>query len=126
MRFTAIVLGLLAAFLPEAALPQAPSGDLPTFLQQMAFAPYDLEQLHKGNVVVKMPRTAETREVVVFAIMHLAFSADYFVDHVRDIVNFSKSDHVLQAGKFSSTPWGGGPRARPAPPPIHCQPTEST
>jgi hypothetical protein len=36
--------------------------------------------------------------------MPIDISADFFVERVRDIVNFTKSDHVLQSGKFSNPP----------------------
>jgi hypothetical protein len=42
--------------------------------------------------------------VAVFAVMPIDVTADFFIESVRDIVNFSKSDHVLEIGKFSNPP----------------------
>src|SRR6185295_2666275 len=63
-----------------------------------------LGMLESGKIVVRLPDTPETREVAAFAIMRLDVPADFFVDRVRDIVNFKKSDNVLQIGKFSNPP----------------------
>ena len=42
--------------------------------------------------------------MAAFAIMRLDVPAEFFIDKVRDIVNFKKSDNVLQIGKFSDPP----------------------
>ena len=42
--------------------------------------------------------------MAVFAVMPLDVTADLFIERVRDIVNFSKSDHLLQSGKLSNPP----------------------
>jgi hypothetical protein len=46
----------------------------------------------------------EAREVAAFAIMRLQVPSDYYVARFLDIVNFKKSDNVLQIGKFSNPP----------------------
>jgi hypothetical protein len=84
---------------------QSPAPELQTFLRtQLGFTPYELGALEKGEILAKLPRTPETREVAAFAVMRLDIPADYFVEKVRDIVSFKKSDNVLQIGKFSDPP----------------------
>src|SRR4030095_9581973 len=84
----------------EPALPEPQ-----TFLRkQLAFTSLELSALESGQIIVKLPKTAETREVAAFAIGRLDVSADFFLKKMRDIVNFKKSDNVLQIGKFSDPP----------------------
>jgi hypothetical protein len=88
-----------------AMLAQAPQPEPYTFLRkQLAFSPTELATLETGQILVKLPKTPETREVAAFAIMRLDVPTDFFVERVRDIVNFKKSENVLQIGKFSSPP----------------------
>jgi len=70
----------------------------------MEFTAPELTELDKGKVLVKLPKTPETREVAVFAVMPIDVTADVFTEKVRDIVNFSKSEHLLQTGKLSNPP----------------------
>jgi hypothetical protein len=85
---------------------QTHSGHEPqTFLQnQLAFTANELSSLEQGQTIVRLPKPTETREVAVFAIMRLDVPEDFFLHRMRDIVNFKKSDNVLQIGKFSDPP----------------------
>lgn len=56
------------------------------------------------KIIVRLPITSETREVAAFAIMRLDVPTDFFIERVRDIMNFTKSDNVLQIGRFSNPP----------------------
>jgi len=90
----------LALLLAQTPLPQPHS-----FLRRDAgFTSQEIGNLEKGEIVIKLPKTQEVREVAVFAIMRVDVPADYFIDRVRDIVSFKKSDNVLQIGKFSNPP----------------------
>jgi hypothetical protein len=76
-----------------------------TFLRkQLDVTASDLSRLEQGEIIVKLPKTAETREVAAFAIMRLDVPSEFFVEHVKDIVSFKKSDNALQIGKFSNPP----------------------
>jgi hypothetical protein len=66
--------------------------------------PLELSNLEKGQTIVKLPKTSDTREVAVFAIVRLDVSSPFFVDSVRDIVRFKTGDNVMQTGKFSNPP----------------------
>lgn len=96
----------LLVFWFSAALPaQTPVPQPQTFLrQQLAVTPYELGSLEKGQIIVKLPRTPETREVAAFAVMRLDVPSEFFLEKVRDIETFKKSDNVLQIGKFSNPP----------------------
>lgn len=84
----------------EPALPEPQ-----TFLRkQLAFTSLELSALESGQIIVKLPKTAETREVAAFAIGRLDVPAEFFLKRVRDIVDFKKGDNVLEVGKFSDPP----------------------
>ena len=101
LRFGFLIFHSAAAALLAQTLQPEPY----TFLRkQLAFSPAELITLENGKIIVKLPKTAETREVAAFAIMRLDVHADFFVERVRDIVNFKKSENVLQIGKFSNPP----------------------
>jgi hypothetical protein len=71
---------------------------------QLAFTPAEMAALDREQIVVRLPKTAEAREVAAFAIMRLNVPAEFFLEKVHDIVNFKKSDNVLAIGKFSDPP----------------------
>ena len=99
------LLFLRSGFLAAVVLAQAPQPEPYTFLRQhLAFTPAELITLENDKILVKLPKTPETREVAAFAIMRLDIPADFFVEKVRDIVTFKKSEKVLQIGKFSNPP----------------------
>jgi hypothetical protein len=96
-----VISSLLAITLPG----QTPTHTLQEFLQkQLAFTASELGAMDKGQIVVRLPKTPEAREVAAFAIMRLDVPSEFFLEKVRDIVNFKKSDNVLQIGKFSNPP----------------------
>src|SRR5215470_16627419 len=72
--------------------------------RQLGFTPLEMGDLERGQIVVKLPATVESREVAALAIMRLRVPSDYYVARFQDIVNFKKSDNVLQIGKFSNPP----------------------
>jgi hypothetical protein len=101
-----VTAGLLVLALTTAVLfAQAPGADLEMFLRQhLAFTSLEIGELEGGQILVKLPATMESREVAAFAIMRLRVPADYYLSKFSDIVNFKKSDNVLQIGKFSNPP----------------------
>ena len=105
MRRT-ITLSLLSLGVAAAALfAEATPPQLDMFLRrQLGFTPLEMGDLEKGQIVVKLPPTLESREVAAFAIMRLRVPSDYYVNRFQDIVNFKKSENVLQIGKFSNPP----------------------
>src|SRR4051812_30245711 len=101
-----ITFSLLAFGIAAAALfAQATPSQLDTFLKkQLGFTALEIADLERGQIVVKLPPTMEGREVAAFAIMRLQVPFDYYVASFVDIVNFKKSDNVLEIGKFSNPP----------------------
>jgi hypothetical protein len=98
---TSLLLCSVAAALFAQPLP----ADLDMFLRShLAFTTLDIGELDRGQVVVKLPPTMEQREVAAFAIMRLRVPSDYYVNKFQDIVNFKKSENVLEVGKFSNPP----------------------
>jgi len=76
-----------------------------TFLtKQLAFTTSDFTALEHGEIIVRLPKTTETREVAAFAIGRLDVPVEFFLNRMRDIVQFKKSENVLQIGKFSDPP----------------------
>jgi hypothetical protein len=98
----AFVVGLLISC---SVLAAQTSTEPQTFLRrQLGFTTPEVNSLDAGQIVVKLPKTTETREVAAFAIMRLDIDEEFFIDRVRDIVRFKKSENVLQIGKFSNPP----------------------
>ena len=108
MRFTKFRMLLLTSCIfaaPAFELAQTPQPEPYTFLRkQLKFSRTELLTLEDGKIIVRLPETPEAREVAAFAIARLDVTREFFVQRVRDIVNFKKSEHVLQIGKFSSPP----------------------
>src|ERR1043165_7582077 len=103
-RFRFLGSGLLM-LLSAVLLSEVPQPEPYTFLRkQLAVTPAELITLENNKIIVKLPKTPETREVAAFAIMRLDIPTDFFIEKVRDIVTFKKSEKVLQIGKFSNPP----------------------
>ena len=100
-----IRLSILICSLSVLLVAQIPQPEPETFLRkQLGFTASELGNLERGDIIVRLPKTTETREVAAFAVMRLDVPAEFFVDRVHDIVNFKKSDNVLQIGRFSNPP----------------------
>jgi len=98
-----LVVSALVAVLVSAETP-APA-ELQTFLRKdLAFTASELSALDAGQTIVRLPKTAETREVAAFAIMRLNVPPEFFLQKMRDIASFKKSENVLQIGRFSDPP----------------------
>jgi hypothetical protein len=98
-----LVISALAAGVVSAEIPAAP--ELQAFLRkELAFTPSELSALDAGQTIVRLPKTAETREVAAFAVMRLNVPREFFLHKMRDIANFKKSENVLQIGRFSDPP----------------------
>jgi hypothetical protein len=106
-RFCGLAFALLAVFWIATTVfgETPPPQDILTFLRrQLAVTPLEIASLEKGQIIVRLPKTPETREVATMAIMRLNVPEDFFIAQVRDIVNFKSSENVVQIGKFSDPP----------------------
>jgi hypothetical protein len=98
-----LVISAFVAGLVTAEIPRAP--ELQAFLRkELAFTPLELSALDAGQTIVRLPKTADTREVAAFAVMRLNVPQEFFLHKMRDIANFKKSENVLQIGRFSDPP----------------------
>jgi hypothetical protein len=105
LRFGLLILTSCVLAAPLVELAQTPQPEPYTFLRnQLAFSRAELLTLENGKTIIRLPKTPESREVAAFAITRLDVPGDFFLEKVRDIVSFKKSEHVLQIGKFSSPP----------------------
>ena len=65
--------------------------ELQDFLRkQLAVTPSELSALNTGQIIVRLPKTAETREVAAFAIMRLNVPSAFFLEKVRRHRQFQK------------------------------------
>lgn len=84
---------------------QVAPADLHQFLRhQLSFTTSELTALETDQIIVRLPKTPEAREVAAFAIMRVNVPSEFFIEKVHDIVTFKKNDNVLQIGKFSDPP----------------------
>jgi hypothetical protein len=106
MRFRRLGISIITFFTIAAAIAgQVPPSEPYAFLtSHLGFSSGDLASLETGQTLVKLPKTPEVSEVAAFAITRLDVPTDFFVEKVRDIVNFKKGENVLQIGKFGNPP----------------------
>jgi hypothetical protein len=72
--------------------------------RHLGFSSAELATLDAGEILVNLPKTAETREVAAFAVARVDVPTDFFLEKFRDIENFKKTKNVLQIGKFGNPP----------------------
>ncbi|HEY7442680.1 MAG TPA: hypothetical protein VH701_09700, partial [Vicinamibacterales bacterium] len=108
-RFRFDLLALVALVLAGAvhvstAIDSIPS-DTVTFLRKhLAFSDNNLSALSRGQVVRKTLDTHDPGEVVAVGAVKIAVSRRFFVEQVRDIVAFKRSQYVLAIGTFGAQP----------------------
>ena len=79
--------------------------DVPRFLSEHAdFSSKDLQKLSDGQVVVKVPKPPDNREVQVLGVAIVSVPLDFFVERMRDVNTLGSSSTVKQIGLFSSPP----------------------
>ena len=70
----------------------------------LAFSDADIAALDKGELVTKLPKVTDQREVTVFAAVRVNARPEQVATQFRDIVRWKKGDSVPEIGKFSDTP----------------------
>ena len=70
----------------------------------LAFSEADIAALDKGELVTKLPKVADQREVAAFAAVRVNARPEQLAMQFRDIVRWKKGDSVPEIGKFSNTP----------------------
>ena len=93
----------LAAFAPATGWAQV---DVPKFLsEQLGFSSKDLEELAKGEAVLKVPRPEDDAEVQVFGAIIVSAPAMFLIQGFRDFnAPASDASTIMQMGRLSSSP----------------------
>jgi hypothetical protein len=78
---------------------------LQTFLrQEMHLSTANFAALKQRNVITKLPKTTDSREVAAFSIVRVNAPGAVLTEKLLDIENFKRGEAVLQIGKFSEAP----------------------
>jgi hypothetical protein len=99
-RLAAIAI-CIAALASAQSQPQTAKDFLRKYL---AFSDADIAALDKGELVTKLPKVSDQREVAAFAAVRVNARPDQLATQFRDIVRWKKGESVPEIGKFSDTP----------------------
>src|SRR6185369_4122842 len=99
-RLAAIAI-CIAALASGQSQPQTAKDFLRKYL---AFSEADLAALDKGELITKLPKVTDQREVAAFAAVRVHARPEQLALQFRDIVRWKKSDSVPEIGKFSDMP----------------------
>ncbi len=108
-RFTAGLLALLAIALTGSVRAQLSTDGIPketlSLLKgHLAFTDTNLAALARGQVVRKTLETRDPGEVVAVGAVKIGVPRRFFIEQVRDIVAFKRSQYVLAIGTFGARP----------------------
>src|SRR3954470_22044796 len=84
--------------------PSSASSAANFFRKYLEFSETDIASLEKGQLVARLPKTSEQREVAVFAAIRVKASPRELASQFRDVVGWKKGDSVPEIGKFSEVP----------------------
>jgi len=91
----------IAAIASAQAQPQTAQDFLRKYL---GFSEADITALDKGQLVTKLPKVSDQREVAAFAAVRVNALPEQLAVQFHDIVKWKKGDNVPEIGKFSSNP----------------------
>ena len=95
-------IGICIAALASGQSQQATSKD---FLRKyLAFSDADTAALDKGELITKLPKVTDQREVIAFAAVRVNARPEQLATQFRDIVRWKKGESVPEIGKFSDRP----------------------
>ncbi|HEY7446954.1 MAG TPA: hypothetical protein VH702_02340 [Vicinamibacterales bacterium] len=111
-RFRFDLLALVALVLASVVQVSTAIDTIPTetvtFLRKhLAFSENNLSALSRGQVVRKTLDTHDPGEVVAVGAVKIAVPRHFFIERVRDIVAFKRSQYVLAIGTFGARPQAG-------------------
>jgi hypothetical protein len=88
------------------AAPAASSVDPARALLTAAFglSTADLAQIDRGEIVARTLGVKNGREVATLGVVRIRTTPDTYVEHLRDIASFKRTDDILQIGTFSEPP----------------------
>ena len=97
------VAGFAALFVLQVTARESASA--PAFLgQTFGVNAADLSRIKAGRVVARTLESANRREVGTLGVVRVRITPEYYIEKLRDIATFKKSDAVLQVGTFSNPP----------------------
>jgi len=99
-RFAAIAI-CIAALASAQSQPQNAKDFLRKYL---GFSEADIANLDKGELITKLPKVPDQREVAAFAAVRVNARPEQLATQFRDIVRWKKGDSVPEIGKFSDKP----------------------
>ncbi len=67
-------------------------------------SPADISAVDDGQIVARTLRVTNRREVATLGVIRIQTTPAAYVERLRDIVNFKRTDGVLQIGTFSDPP----------------------
>jgi len=99
-RFAAIAI-CIASLASAQSQPQTAKDFLRKYL---GFSDADITALDKGQLITKLPKVSDQREVAAFAAVRVNALPAQLATQFHDIVRWKKGDSVPQIGKFNDTP----------------------
>lgn len=98
-------LAALAVLVATLVSAQSQTQTAKDFLRKyLGFTEADIAALDKGQLVTKIPKVTDQREVAAFAAVRVNALPEQLTSQFRDIVKWKKGDSVPEIGKFSDTP----------------------
>jgi hypothetical protein len=105
MHHIRVRLAAIAVCVATLAYAQSQPQSAKDFLRKyLAFSNTDIAALDKGELVTKLPKVSDQREVAAFAVVRVNARPEQLAQQFHDIVRWKKSDSVPEIGKFSDTP----------------------
>jgi hypothetical protein len=101
---SATVLGATLVLAAGASTRAEPEGLAAYLSSSFGFGTSDVARAARGQVVARTLPAPEDREVVTAGVVRVRATPEFYVQRIEDIVNFKKSDAVLQIGQFSTPP----------------------
>ena len=102
MRLGLSVLALLGVV----AVPSASTREHARAFLTAAFSlsPADIAHIDNGQIVARTLEVKHRREVATLGIVRIQTTPEVYIERLRDIVNFKRTDGILQIGTFSNPP----------------------
>lgn len=100
---SSVTLLLICVLLLSSAAGQQPSREPQHFLDKLGFSHDQIAQIEHGDIGVKILKPRK-HEVAAVAVVRIQASQEFFIDRVRDIERYKKSEAVLLSKKFSNPP----------------------
>src|SRR3954469_20432975 len=103
-----IIRGCLAAIAVSIAVIASGQSQQPgsrDFLKKyLSFSEADIVELDAGQLITKLPKVSDQREVAAFAVVRVNALPEQLALQFHDIVQWKKGESVPQIGKFSEKP----------------------